>query len=181
MKAVIQRAYGSPEKVLSLQEVEKPVPKDGEALVRVRAASMHPDVWHVIAGYPAVLRLMGNGVRRPQLRIPGTDLSGIVESLGKNVTRFKVGDAVFGEPAKFVWANGGAYAEFAAVPQDFLVLKPENVTFEQAAAVPSSGMIALQNLGGAERPRRQSILINGAPADAWDPSPSRSQKQTAQA
>ena len=76
MKAVIHRAYGSPENVLSLQEVEKPAPKDSEVLVRVRAASMHPDVWHVIVGYPAVLRLMGNGVRRPKLRIPGTDLLG---------------------------------------------------------------------------------------------------------
>src|SRR6516225_5902257 len=162
MKAVIHRAYGSPEKVLSLQEVEKPVPKDGEVLVRVRAASMHTDVWHVVAGYPAVLRLMGNGIRRPQLRIPGTDLSGVVESIGKNVTRFKIGDEVFGESAKFGWLNGGAYAEFAVIPQDFLVLKPKNVTFEQAAAVPTAGMIALDNLGGAERPRRQSVLINGA-------------------
>jgi NADPH:quinone reductase-like Zn-dependent oxidoreductase len=162
MKAVVHRAYGSPEKVLSLQEVEKPAPKDDEVLVRVRAASMHPDVWHVIVGYPAVLRLMGNGVGRPKLRIPGTDLSGVVESAGKNVTRFKAGDAVFGESSSFAWRNGGAYAEFAAVPQDFLVLKPKNVTFEQAAAVPTAGMIALQNLGGAERPRRQSILINGA-------------------
>jgi NADPH:quinone reductase-like Zn-dependent oxidoreductase len=162
MKAVIHRAYGSPEKVLSLQSVEKPVPKDGEVLVRVRAASMHPDVWHVIVGYPAVLRLMGNGVRRPRLRIPGTDLSGVVESAGKDVTRFKVGDAVFGESSKFGWQNGGAYAEFVAVPQDFLALKPQNVSFEQAAAVPTAGMIALNNLGGAERPRRQSVLINGA-------------------
>jgi NADPH:quinone reductase-like Zn-dependent oxidoreductase len=162
VKAVVHRAYGPPEKVLYLQEVEQPVPEDGEVLVRVRAASMHPDVWHVIVGYPAVLRLMGNGVGRPKLRIPGTDLSGVVESAGKNVTRFKAGDAVFGESSTFAWRNGGAYAEFAAVPQDFLVLKPNNVTFEQAAAVPTSGMIALQNLGGAERPRRQSVLINGA-------------------
>jgi NADPH:quinone reductase-like Zn-dependent oxidoreductase len=162
LKAVIHRAYGSPEKVLFLQEVEKPAPKDSEVLVRVRAASMHPDVWHVIVGYPAVLRLMGNGIRRPHLRIPGTDLSGVVESVGKNVTRFKVGDAVFGESSKFGWVNGGAYAEFAAVPQDSLVLKPKHVTFEQAAAVPTTGMIALNNLGGAERPRRQSVLINGA-------------------
>src|SRR5262245_7017308 len=162
MKAVIHRAYGSPEKVLSLEEVEKPEPRDGEVLVRVRAASMHPDVWHVIVGYPAILRLMGNGVRRPRLRIPGTDLSGVIESVGKNATRFKVGDAVFGESAKFGWHNGGAYAEFAAVPQDFLVLKPKNVTFQQAAAVPTSVMIALNNLGGADRPRRQSVLINGA-------------------
>jgi NADPH:quinone reductase-like Zn-dependent oxidoreductase len=96
------------------------------------------------------------------LRIPGTDLSGVVEYAGKNVTRFKAGDEVFGEPAKFGWVNGGAYAEFAAVPQDFLVLKPKNVTFEQAAAVPTAGTIALANLGGVERPKRHNVLINGA-------------------
>src|SRR6188474_2999076 len=92
MKAVIHHAYGVPEAVLSVQEVEKPVLKDDEVLVRVRAASMHPDVWHTIVGYPFVMRLMGNGVSKPKRRIPGTDLSGVVESVGKNVTRFKAGD-----------------------------------------------------------------------------------------
>lgn len=162
MKAVIHHAYGVPEAVLSVQEVEKPVLKDDEVLVRVRAASMHPDVWHTIVGYPFVMRLMGNGVSKPKRRIPGTDLSGVVESVGKNVTRFKAGDEVFGEPAPFGWLNGGAYAEFAAVPQDSLALKPKNVTFEQAASVPTAGTIALQNLGGARRPKRRSVLINGA-------------------
>jgi NADPH:quinone reductase-like Zn-dependent oxidoreductase len=123
---------------------------------------MHPDVWHVIVGYPLLLRLMGNGVRKPKRRIPGTDLSGIVESVGKNVTRFRSGDEVFGESASFGWLNGGAYAEFAAVPEPFLVRKPKNVTFEQAAAVPTAGMIALQNLGGVHRPVRKNVLINGA-------------------
>lgn len=162
MKAVIHQAYGRPEAVLSVQTVEKPVPKDDEVLVRVRAASMHPDVWHTIVGYPFVMRLMGNGVSKPKRRIPGTDLSGVVESVGKSVTRFKAGDEVFGEPAPFGWLNGGAYAEFAAVRQDSLALKPKNVTFEQAAAVPTAGTIALANLGGARRPKRQNVLINGA-------------------
>src|SRR5580765_6351576 len=103
MKAVVQQGYGAPEAVLSVQEVERPVPKDDEVLVRVRAASMHPDVWHTIVGYPLVLRLMGNGVRRPKQRIPGTDLAGVVESAGKDVARFKAGDEVFGEPARFGW------------------------------------------------------------------------------
>ncbi len=138
------------------------MPKDDEVLVRVRAASMHPDVWHVIVGYPFVLRLMGNGVRKPKRRIPGTDLSGVVESVGRNVTRFKAGDEVFGESAGFGWLNGGAYAEFVAVSQDWLALKPKNVTFEQAAAVPTAGTIALGNLGGARRPARRNVLINGA-------------------
>ena len=162
MKAVVHHAYGDPERVLSVQDVEKPVPKDGELLVRVRAASMHPDVWHVIVGYPSVMRLMGNGVRRPKRRIPGTDLSGVVEAVGRTVTRFKAGDEVFGESATFGWQNGGAYAEFVAASQDSFALKPKNVTFEQAAAVPTAGMIALQNLGGVTRPTRRNVLINGA-------------------
>ena len=162
MRAVIHQAYGAPEVVLSVQAVEKPVPKDDEVLVRVRAASMHPDVWHVIVGYPFVMRLMGNGVRRPKRRIPGTDLSGVVESVGRNVTRFKAGDEVFGESAGFGWLSGGAYAEFVAAPQDGFALKPKNVTFEQAAAVPTAGTIALQNLGGVKRPARRNVLINGA-------------------
>jgi NADPH:quinone reductase-like Zn-dependent oxidoreductase len=178
MQAVIQHAYGPPESVLSVEHVEKPVPKDDEVLVRVRAASMHPDVWHVIVGYPFVMRLMGNGVRQPKRRIPGTDLAGVVESVGKRVTRFKAGDEVFGESASFGWLNGGAYAEFAAVPEDFLALKPKNVTFEQAAAVPTAGMIALQNLGGAKRPARRNSSST-APADAWAHSLFRSPRPTA--
>lgn len=160
MKAVVQSGYGPPEKVLSVQDVPKPVPKDDEVLVRIRAASMHPDVWHVVVGYPFALRLMGNGLRpRP---IPGTDMAGVIEAVGRNVSRFKVGDEVFGECAKHGWMNGGAYAEYAAVPQDYLALKPSNVSFEQAAAVPTAGMIALNNLGGTTRPKRETVLINGA-------------------
>jgi NADPH:quinone reductase-like Zn-dependent oxidoreductase len=161
MKAVIQSGYGPPEQVLSVRDVDKPIPKDDEVLVRVRAASMHPDVWHVIVGFPFVLRLMGNGVLKPR-PIPGTDIAGVVESVGKNVTRFTAGDDVFGECAKHGWMNGGAYAEYAAVPQDYLALKPENVSFEQAAAVPTAGTIALNNLGGVARPKRQTVLVNGA-------------------
>ena len=162
MKAVVHHAYGIPDQVLSVEEVAKPVPQDDEVLVRVRAASMHPDVWHVIVGYPFVMRFMGNGVRRPKRRIPGTDLSGVVEAVGRAVTRFKAGDAIFGESAKLGWHNGGAYAEFVAAPQDSFALKPKNVTFEQAATVPTAGMIALQNLGGVTRPIRRNVLINGA-------------------
>jgi NADPH:quinone reductase-like Zn-dependent oxidoreductase len=161
MKACVQQRYGSPADVLSVQDVAQPVPKDDEVLVRVRAASMHPDIWHVLEGYPFVLRLIGNGVRKPR-PIPGTDLAGIVEAVGKGVTRFKAGDEVFGECAKHGWMNGGAYAEFAAVPQDSLALKPSSVSFEQAAAVPTAGIIALNNLGGMKRPARGTVLINGA-------------------
>lgn len=161
MKAVIQSDYGAPERVLSVQNVPRPKPKDDEVLVRVRAASLHPDVWHLILGYPFVLRLMGNGVLRPR-PIPGTDLAGVIEAVGASVSRFKVGDEVFGECAKHGWMSGGAYAEYAAVRQDWLARKPANVSFEQAAAVPTAGTIALNNLGGARRPKRQAVLINGA-------------------
>src|SRR5688572_23691752 len=161
MKAVIQSGYGPIERVLSVQHVSTPTPKDDEVLVRVRAASVHPDVWHAILGYPFVLRLMGNGVLRPRA-VPGTDLAGVVEAIGRNVTRFKAGDEVFGESARHGWMNGGAYAEYAAVRQDYLALKPSNVSFEQAAAVPTAGTIALNNLGGIVRRKRQSVLINGA-------------------
>jgi NADPH:quinone reductase-like Zn-dependent oxidoreductase len=161
MKAVIQSGYGRPDEVLSVRDVAKPVPNDDEVLVRVRAASMHPDVWHAILGFPFVLRLMGNGVRRPK-PIPGTDVAGVVESVGREATRFEVGAEVFGECAKHGWVHGGAFAEYVAVPQSYLARKPSNVSFEQAAAVPTAGTIALNNLGGTTRPKRQSVLINGA-------------------
>jgi len=162
MKAIIQEKYGSPDD-LRLREVDKPAPGDDEVLVRVRAASVHPDVWHVVTGRPYVLRLMGAGLRKPKNPIPGTDMSGIVESVGKSVTRFRGGDPVFGETTvKHQWANGGAFAEYVSVRQDLLALKPDNVTFEQAASVPSSGLIALQNLRDPSRLRPgQKVLING--------------------
>ncbi len=105
---------------------------------------------------------MGNGVRRPKVRIPGTDLAGVVESVGRDVTRFKPGDAVFGESTRFGWKNGGAFAEYASVPQELLALKPASVTFEQAAAVPTSGYIALTNVRGAGALAGRNVLINGA-------------------
>jgi NADPH:quinone reductase-like Zn-dependent oxidoreductase len=123
MKAIVQTRYGPPEEVLELREIDRPRVGDGEVLVRVRASSVHADVWHVVTGLPWVLRLMGSGLRRPKLRVPGTDLAGTVEAVGRNVTRFKVGDAVFGEShAAFQWKNGGAFAELAAVPEAELVL-----------------------------------------------------------
>ncbi len=161
MKAVIQHRYGPANDVLSLAEIDTPVPKDDEVLLRVRAASMHADVWHVIEGVPKVLRLMGNGLRRPKNLVPGTDLAGVVETVGRSVTRFKPGDEVFGESAKFGWMNGGAYAEYAAVREDWLVHKPSNVSFEQAASVPTAGFIALNNLRALKRPGMKA-LINGA-------------------
>ncbi|HYW24907.1 MAG TPA: NAD(P)-dependent alcohol dehydrogenase [Terriglobales bacterium] len=162
MRAVVQTGYGSPEDVLRLAEVDEPVPGDGEVLVRVRAASVHVDVWHVVTGRPYVLRLMGSGVRRPKRSIPGTDLAGQVESAGRNATRFQPGDAVFGEVARTQWQNGGTFAEYSVVPQEALALKPDDVTFEQAASVPTSGGIALNCLRLGRLSAGRNVLVNGA-------------------
>ncbi len=163
MQAVVQHAYGSPDRVLELRQIDRPAAKEDEVLVRVRAASMHPDVWHMVEGLPYVVRLTGNGVRKPKKIVPGTDLAGVIEAIGKKVTQFKIGDEVFGESTNFGWHNGGAFAEYAAVPQKLLALKPNNITFEQAAAVPTSGYIALNNLGGVgTRKAGRNVLINGA-------------------
>jgi NADPH:quinone reductase-like Zn-dependent oxidoreductase len=164
MRAVVQDRYGAVDEVLHLREVPVPEVADDEVLVRVRAASVHPDVWHVVTGRPYVLRLMGSGVRRPKHRIPGTDLAGRVEAVGRRVTRFRVGDEVFGESHRgFLWRNGGTFAEFVAVPEEILELKPSGVTFEQAATLPTAGIIAVHNLRYGEwlRPG-QEVLINGA-------------------
>lgn len=163
MKAIVHVRYGSPD-VLELRDVEQPVAGDDDVLVRVHAASVHPDVWHVVNGRPYVLRLLGAGFPRPRNPIPGTDMAGIVESVGKGVTRFRPGDPVFGETiTSHQWVNGGAFAEYVSVPQRLLALKPDNITFEQAASVPASGFIALQNLWDPRHLRPgQAVLINGA-------------------
>jgi NADPH:quinone reductase-like Zn-dependent oxidoreductase len=164
VKAIVQDKYGSPEDVLDLKDIDKPVVNDDEVLVRVHAASIHPDVWHVVRGLPYVLRLMGAGLRKPMNIVPGTDVAGHVESVGKNVTHFRAGDEVFGETIKgYQWTNGGAFAEYVSVPEDLLALKPANITFEQAAAIPTSGLITLQNLPneGRLQPGKR-VLVNGA-------------------
>jgi NADPH:quinone reductase-like Zn-dependent oxidoreductase len=163
MKAIVQTKYGSCE-VLELRDVPQPTISDDEVLVRVRAASVHADVWHVMSGRPYAMRLFGSGLFTPKKRIPGTDLSGVVEAVGKNVTELAPGDEVFGECIDGIqWANGGAYAEYAAVPAKLLALKPSRLSFEQAASVPTSGYIALHNLqmAGKIEPGRR-VLVNGA-------------------
>lgn len=158
----MQDRYGSAD-LLEVRDIDMPVVGDDEVLVRVRAASVHPDVWHVVSGRPYVLRLMGSGLRRPKNRVPGTDVAGQVEVVGPNVTRFRPGDEVFGETVTgYQWHNGGAFAEYASVPQDALALKPANITLEQAAAVPTSGLIALHNLQQGRLQPGQRVLVNGA-------------------
>ena len=163
MKAIVQDRYGSAD-VLELREIERPTASDDEVLVRVHAASVHADVWHAVKGVPYVLRAMGSGVRAPKHHIPGTDLAGVVESVGSNVTRFGPGDEVFGlSLSANLWRNGGAFAEYAAVPGTTLELKPTVLTFEQAAAVPTSGSIAVQHVRDEGRLKpEQTVLINGA-------------------
>lgn len=161
MKAIVQDRYGSPGDVLKLREIDRPVVGDDQVLVRIRAASMHPDVWHDVTGLPYVTRL-GNGLRGPKQPIPGSDLAGQVESIGRNVTRFKPGDEVFGWSTMQLFGYGGTYAEYAAVPHDALALKPPNVTFEQAGAVPTAGYFAVACLRLAGELKGRHVLLNGA-------------------
>ena len=164
MKAIVQNGYGAPDQVLELRETDKPLPKDDEVLVRVQAASLHPDVWHVVTGLPYVLRIMGAGLRRPKNPIPGIDMAGGVETIGKNVTRFQPGEEVFGETVRgHQWKNGGAFAEYVSVPEGRLESKPGDLSFEQAAAVPTSALIALQGVRHQGRVEvGQKVLVNGA-------------------
>ncbi len=131
-------------------------------LVRVRGPPSTPR-WHAVSGRPILVRLWAPATSGPRTRYPARTSRG-VKSVGKNVTRFVVGDAVFGESLlKMQWRNGGTFAEYAAVPEGALQLKPENLSFEQAASVPTSGNIALINLmGDAEVRPGHSVLINGA-------------------
>lgn len=163
MKAIVQDRYGPPD-VLELREISRPLPGYGEVLVRVRAASIHPDVWHVMAGQPYVLRVMGAGVRRPTVSVPGTDVAGTVEAIGPGVARWRPGAEVFGEIVRgHQWHNGGAFAEYAVVDAASLLPKPARLSFEEAAAVPTSGAIALRSVvhEGQVQPD-DAVLVNGA-------------------
>lgn len=163
MKAVIADQYGAPAQ-LRLGEVERPVPGPGEVLIRVHAASVHADVWHMVRGVPYALRLMGGGLRRPANPIPGTDASGVVEELGPGASRFQVDDAVFGEVVEgFQWRNGGSFAEYVTAPESALERIPDGVSFVDSAAVPTSALIALFSVRTEARVRPgERVLVNGA-------------------
>ena len=160
MKAIVQDRYGGPD-VLEFSDIDRPVPNDNEVLVQVRAAGLHRGDWHVMTGLPYLIRLVvpDLGLRKPKIPVRGMDLAGRVEAIGPNVTRFQPGDEVFG------WADG-AFAEYAAAPQDQLAPKPANLSFEQAAAVPTSGFAALQGLrdSGEVQPGQQVLIIGAAGA-----------------
>ena len=156
MRAIVQHEYGAPPDVLRLAEVAMPAVGAEDVLVSVRASSANPWDWHFIRGEPLLFRAAGlGGVRTPKFPVPGGDLAGTVERAGSGVTAFKPGDDVYG-------FGHGAFAEYIAVPQDSLAPKPENLTFEQAAAVPLAAVTALQCLrAGGIRPG-QHVLIVGA-------------------
>ena len=160
MKAAIYTRYGPPD-VVQMADVEKPVPTDEEVLIRVRAAAVNPYDWHFMRGEPYPVRIAAGGLRKPKDSRLGADVAGEIEAAGKNITQFKLGDAVFG-------SCKGAFAEYACASESNLALKPDNVTFEQAASVPIAAFTALQGFrrGGLTKDGKvhpgQKILINGA-------------------
>jgi NADPH:quinone reductase-like Zn-dependent oxidoreductase len=155
MKAIVRDEYCSPD-VLELRDIGKPEIEDHEVLVRVHAAGVGRDVWHVMTGLPYPIRLAGYGLRAPKNPVIGSDVAGVVEAVGKDVSRFQPGDEVFG-------IGKGTFAEYARAREDKLAPKPANLTFEQAAVVAISGLPALQGLRdhGKVRPG-QEVLVIGA-------------------
>lgn len=157
MKAIVLTKYGSPAD-LQLKEIDKPIPKDDEVLIRVKAASVNDWDWGLVSGTPFYIRLLC-GLFKPKIRIPGVDIAGEVESIGKNVSRLQPGDAVYGDLSE----NGfGGFAEYVCAPETALALKPTKMTFIVAAAIPHAAMLAVQGLLdlGKIRPG-QKLLING--------------------
>jgi NADPH:quinone reductase-like Zn-dependent oxidoreductase len=155
MKAIVYEKYGSPD-VLQLKDVEKPAPKDDEVLIKIYAASVNAYDWHFLTADIFLIRLMGGALLKPKYTRLGADIAGRVEAVGGNVKQFQPGDDVFG-------MTRGGFAEYTCAPENTLVLKPFNLSFEEAAAVPMAALTALQGLrdSGQIRPG-QKVLINGA-------------------
>ena len=155
MRAITQDIYGSTD-VLRLTEVERPAPTGDEVLVRVHAAGVDRGVWHLMAGLPYLMRVIGFGLRGPKQRIRGSDVAGRVEAVGEQVRRFKPGDLVYG-------TGDGSFAEYACAREGQLAPRPQNLSFEQAAAVPVSAVTALKALRDVGRVQPgQKVLIIGA-------------------
>ncbi len=158
MQAIVCERYGSPD-VLELKEVTKPIPTDDEVLVNVEAASVNAADWHFLRASPFVIRLV-SGLLKPKHTILGADIAGQVEAVGKNIKQFQPGDAVFGDISDCGW---GGYSEYVCTPEDALVQKPANITYEEAAAIPFASVTALQGLrDNGEIQSGQTVLINGA-------------------
>jgi len=159
MKAIVYTEYGPPD-VLNLEEVQKPVPKDDEVLVKVHAASANAADWHLMRADPFLVRLMGFGLLKPKKGLLGADIAGRVEAVGRDVAQFQPGDEVFGDLSG---SGFGGFAEYVCATEDALASKPANVSFEEAAAVPLAAVTALQGLRykGHIQPG-QKVLVNGA-------------------
>jgi NADPH:quinone reductase-like Zn-dependent oxidoreductase len=157
MKAIVQEAYGAPD-ILTFRDIDKPVIGANDVLVRVRAAGVNPADWALVGGLPYIARPL-YGLGKPKNRVRGTDVAGEVQAIGTSVTRFRPGDEVFG------WSGhlGGAFAEYVSVAEDALVSIPPNLTFEQAAAIPMAGTVALLAVRDHGKVHAgQKVLINGA-------------------
>jgi NADPH:quinone reductase-like Zn-dependent oxidoreductase len=158
MKAFVYEKYGPPD-VLQLKEVEKPTPKENDVLVKVHAASLNAGDWHALRGTPFLQRLE-SGYPRPKIQILGADAAGVVEAVGANVTGFQPGDEVY---ADLYWCGFGAFAEYVCVPEKAAALKPANISFEEAAAVPQAAFTALHALRDQGKVQAgKKVLINGA-------------------
>ena len=161
MKAIVFERYGPPE-VLHLREVEKPVPKDNEACIKVFVSTVAAPDWRVRQANPWITRLF-MGFIRPKRRILGYEFAGIIDAVGKDVKKFHKNDRVFGMNLTSMMVHFGTYAEYLCMPEDrFILLKPDNVEFEQAAVVPSGGITALLGLRAGNLKAGQRVLINGA-------------------
>ncbi|MCD4814634.1 NAD(P)-dependent alcohol dehydrogenase [bacterium] len=159
MKAIVYTKYGSPD-VLALKEVEKPTLKNNEVLIKVQAVSANPADRGLLTGKPFLLRLMGYGLLKPKNKILGADIAGRVEAVGRNAKQFQPGDEVFGDISDCGW---GGFAEYVCAGENALVLKPANISFGEAAAVPMAAVTALQGLRDKGKIQSgQKVLINGA-------------------
>ncbi|WHZ00724.1 NAD(P)-dependent alcohol dehydrogenase [Neobacillus sp. YX16] len=158
MKAIVYKKYGPPD-VLEVTEVEKPIPNDNQVLVKVHASSVNFGNLVLLKGEPFLARF-AFGLLKPKYSIPGGDMAGTVEAVGKDVIQLQPGDEVFGDLSSSGW---GAFAEYVAVPENALALKPANLSFEEAAAAPMAGVTALQGLRDKGKIQQgQKVLINGA-------------------
>lgn len=155
MKAIVYKKYGPPD-VLELKEIDKPVPGKDQVLVKVYAASINSWDWDLVRGKPYIIRLWG--LTKPRYEIPGADIAGKVEAVGTDVKKFKAGDEVFGDLCESGW---GGFAEYVCPREKALTLKPANLTFEEAAAIPQAGGMALKSIQGNVKPGHK-VLINGA-------------------
>ncbi len=157
MQAIVYTEYGPPD-VIQLKDVEKPVPKENEVLVKIQAASVNAYDWHLLTADFFLVRLMGSGLLKPKYTRLGADMAGRVEAVGSSVTQFQPGDEVYGDIA-----GSGSFAEYAAAPERALGLKPANLSFEEAAAVPMAAITALQGLRDEGQIQAgQKVLIHGA-------------------